>query len=83
MKPATRQVYHLLRLRGRDGLTEAEATAAIACRRLAARIHELRAEGIAIEAVPERTPMGAVIRRYYLARAPFAPIAGVQEEVWS
>jgi len=66
MKPATAAVLNLLRARGADGLTEAEATSALACRRLAARVWELRAAGHRIDAIPERTPMGAVIRRYYL-----------------
>ena len=82
MKPSTRQVLYLLRLRGADGLTEAEATTALACRRLAARIHELRAEGYHIQAVPERTPMGAVIRRYYLNERP-APMRGTQAELFA
>jgi hypothetical protein len=40
MKDSTRQVLDLLRLRGADGLTEAECTAATAQRRLAARARE-------------------------------------------
>lgn len=66
MKPATVAVLKLLRLRGGDGLTEAEATAALACRRLAARIWELRQAGFQVDAVPERAPNGAVYSRYFL-----------------
>lgn len=80
MKPATARVLDLLRLRGADGLTEAEATRALAQSRLAARIHELKAAGYTIDSAPERTPIGAVIRRYYLRERPvFHPLTGVQE----
>lgn len=81
MKASNRRVLDLLRLRGADGLTEAEATSAIACRRLAARVWDLRhVHGIAITDAPERTPMGAVIKRYYLAPEPttFRPVTGTQ-----
>lgn len=78
MKHQTRQVLHLLRLRGADGLTPAEARTALACDRLAARVFELRREGFDIEAVSERTPAGARVARYVLRRA-FRPVAGVQE----
>jgi hypothetical protein len=78
VKPATTAVLRLLRLRGADGLTEAEATSTLACRRLAARVYELRVAGYRVDAIPERTPMGAVIRRYYL-RESFRAVSGVQE----
>lgn len=79
MKPSAAAVLDLLRLRGKDGLTPAEARTAIACDRLAARVFELRESGFAIESVPERTPMGARIARYYLAEPRFVPVTGVQE----
>jgi len=66
VKPQARQVLHYLALRGKDGASPAEARAAIACDRLAARVHELREYGYDIESVAERTPMGARIARYYL-----------------
>ena len=83
MKPATRQVLDLLRLRGKDGVTPAEARTAIACDRLAARVHELKAAGYPIEAVRERSEAGAAFCRYYLA-TPTAPVptAGSQEHLW-
>lgn len=80
MKPATRQVLDLLRLRGKDGLTPAEARNAIACDRLAARVYELRADGYAVQSVTERTPMGARIARYYLTpERRFAAVTGEQQ----
>ncbi|MFA9271806.1 MAG: helix-turn-helix domain-containing protein [Baekduiaceae bacterium] len=81
MKAQTRQVLELLRLRGADGLTPAEARDAIACDRLAARVWELRHQhGIEVEDVRERSPMGATFARYYLVTRPtFRPITGVQE----
>lgn len=80
MKPATAATLAFLRLRGRDGATPAEARTAIACDRLAARVHELRAAGYAIESVAERTPMGAHVARYYLVERPrFARVTGEQE----
>lgn len=80
MKPATRRVLDLLRLRGGDGLTDPEATEALACRRLAARIHELRKDGYRIDDVRERSPMGATYARYFLAAPTIpAPMTGAQE----
>ena len=80
MKPATAQVLAFLRFRDAAGATPAEARNALACDRLAARVHELRAAGYDIESVSERTPMGARIARYYLRERPaFAPLAGSQE----
>jgi len=80
MKPQAAAVLAFLRLRGKDGATPAEARAAIACDRLAARIHELKAVGYDIETIRERTPMGAVIARYvYRERRAFAPVTGSQE----
>lgn len=79
MKPATRQVLELLRVRGRDGATEAEIQAATAIRSGAQRIHELRLEGYAIDKVMERSPIGAVYARWTLVEARFVPVTGVQE----
>jgi len=53
-----------------------EATAALACRRLAARVWELRKDGYDVEAIPERAPNGAVYSRYVLREA--RPTTGVQ-----
>ncbi len=83
MKRQTRQVLELLRLRGADGLTPAEARDAIACDRLAARVWELRHQhGIDIEDVRERSPMGAAFARYFLiGDRPFTAMRGSQEEL--
>lgn len=85
MKAQTRAVLDLLRLRGADGLTPAEAREAIACDRLAARVWELRHQhGIDVEDVRERSPMGATFARYYLRptqTAP-APMTGTQEALF-
>ena len=84
MKPQARQVLELLRFRGMAGTTPAEARAAIACDRLAARVFELREAGYLIDSVSERTPMGARIARYYLRERPaFAPVTGQQEELFA
>ncbi len=80
MKPSTTRVLAFLRFRGLAGATPAEARNAIACDRLAARVHELKAAGYVIESVAERTPMGARIARYYLVERPaFATVTGSQE----
>lgn len=68
MKAQTRQTLALLRSRG-DGLTPAEARDAIACDRLAARIHELKAAGFRVETYRERSPIGATFARYVLVEA--------------
>lgn len=84
MKAQTRQVLDLLRLRGADGLTPAEAREAIACDRLAARVWELRHQhGIDVDDVRERSPMGATYARYYLATPTFTPTTGEQSELFA
>ena len=81
MKAQTRAVLDLLRVRGADGVTPAEARDALACDRLAARVWELRhLHGFDIEDVRERTEIGARFARYYLReRAAFRPVIGEQE----
>jgi hypothetical protein len=79
VKPSARQVLDYLRLRGADGATPAEARAALACDRLAARVYELKSYGYTIETLRERTPMGAVIARYVLVERPRSePMRGDQ-----
>jgi Helix-turn-helix domain len=80
VKASNAAVLRLLRARGADGLTSAEAMRAIACGRLAARIHELvTLHGFDIESVRERSEIGATYSRYYLREAPrFAPVNGTQ-----
>ncbi len=80
MKPATAAVLRLLRARGADGVTPAEARAALACDRLAARVHELKADGYRIDTLRQRSEAGAVFARYVLVERPaFRPVTGVQE----
>ena len=80
MKASNAAALALLRLRGADGVTPAEARSAIACDRLAARVHELKAMGFAITTVRERSPMGATFARYVLHERPrFTPVTGEQE----
>ena len=81
MKAQTRAVLELLRVRGADGLTPAEARDALACDRLAARVWELRhLHGFDIEDVRERSEIGATFARYYLRESrTFAPVKGTQE----
>lgn len=82
MKAQTRLVLEYLRVRGVDGATPAEARAALACDRLAARVHELKAAGYEVMTLRERTPMGAIHARYVLRERPtFAPTTGQQESM--
>lgn len=81
MKAQTAAVLALLRSKGADGLTPAEARDQLACDRLAARVWELRHQhGIAIEDVRERSEAGATYSRYRLVEQPvFAPVKGEQQ----
>ena len=66
MKPATARVLRLLRSRGSEGVTPAEARSALHIDRLGARIYELRKDEhyqIRRELV---TVNGARFARYYL-----------------
>lgn len=79
MKPQTSSALWLLRERGSAGVTDDDAREAIRCHRIAARIHELRAEGFDIRHRDE-THAGGTHRRYFLhERHEFAPVSGVQE----
>jgi hypothetical protein len=66
LKPSDRDVLALLRLHP-DGLTDLEALQQAGCRRLAARIYDLRAAGYSIISEQVRTPSGKHIARYRLA----------------
>lgn len=79
MKPSTSAVLRLLRARGKDGLSPAEAHHALACDRLAARVHELKAAGYVVQTIMERAPNGAVYARYRLIEPQFTPVTGQQE----
>ena len=80
MKASNAAALAYLRLRGADGASPAEARSAIACDRLAARVHELKAMGFDIRTIRERSPMGATYARYVLVERPrFAAVTGIQE----
>lgn len=82
MKASTASVLAFLRLRGKDGATEAEIQAATAIRSGAQRIHELKADGYAIEKVMERSPIGAAYARWFLVEPRFQPVTGHQGELF-
>lgn len=65
MKPATAAVLRLLRARGSEGVTPAEARSAVHTDRLGARIWELKRDGYAIRR-EWVTVEGARFARYVL-----------------
>jgi hypothetical protein len=67
MKASNLAVLALLRARGDHGVTALDALDAVGSFRLGARIHELKADGIAIVTALETTPSGKRIARYRLA----------------
>jgi len=80
MKAQTAAVLRLLRSRGADGLTPAEARDQLACDRLAAQVWELKAEGYSVDTYRERSEAGATFARYVLReRVAFVPTTGTQE----
>lgn len=81
MKPANASVLRLLRAKGADGLTKAEARAELHIESLTQRVHELtRTHGFDIETVLEQTGDGTRFARYVLHETPtFAPTSGTQE----
>lgn len=83
MKASNAAALALLRLRGADGVTPAEARAAIACDRLAARVHELKALGFDIETYRERSAAGATYARYVIRERRTEPTRGTQEELFA
>lgn len=79
MKASTRQVLDFLRLRGRDGATEAEIQSATAIRSGAQRIHELiHLHGIEVDKVMERSPIGARYARWFVREPRPVPTTGQQ-----
>jgi hypothetical protein len=77
MKPSTAKTLHLLRVRGVDGVSPAEARRWAGTDRLAARVAELRSEGYEVMTLREMVG-GSSFARYVLRERP-APMAGVQE----
>lgn len=74
MKPDTARVRGLLRSRGADGLTSAEARKALGTDHLGARVWELiHEEGDDITSVRERAENGRTYSRYFL-HEPVEPV---------
>lgn len=76
MKPSTAATLALLRERP-AGITAIDALSAIGSFRLAGRIHELRADGYAIEADWLTTPSGKRVCRYRLVEPPVQQTLGI------
>ena len=68
MKPQTRRVLSLLIIQGTDGLTPLQALTWAGTMRLAARVSEIRAAGHRVTTTTVKTPQGAHVARYTLAR---------------
>lgn len=87
MKDSTAAVARLLRARGGDGLSDAEAHAELGIDRLAARVWELvHWHGWTVSKVMERAPNGTRYARYYRESEPAAttvPTRGVQEALFA
>ncbi len=85
MKPSATAVLEMLRERGAEGLTDGEAHQALHQTRLAARVADLKAEGVEVrsELVQVETAAGtARVARYFLGPEPFRagrPIGRVRE----
>ena len=79
MKPSTAKVYALLKVRGPDGVSPREAARWAGCDRLAARIHDLKAEGHEFTHRDEPNGNGGQHRRYFLVEPRPVPTRGVQE----
>ena len=60
------EILALLRSRGDRGITPMDALEEVGTFRLAARIHDLRAEGYNITSTPQMTPTGKTVARYRL-----------------
>lgn len=72
MKPQTEDILLLLIERGERGVTALDALREVGSLRLAARIDELKRDGLIVESRSERTPNGKRISRYIL-RSPVQP----------
>ena len=66
MKPMTEEILQLLDAREDHGITALDALREVGCMRLAARIWEIKQEGIPITRKIEATPNGRLIARYTL-----------------
>lgn len=72
----TAKVLALLRLYGATGLTPQDAIREIGCYRLAARILDLKTEGIHIESRLATDSHGHRYARYYLVEQPVQMVVG-------
>ena len=79
MKPGTRAILELLTAAGPDGLTPRDALREAGCFRLAARVAELRGDGLDIRTTWETDGDGTRWARYTLHEPRFTPTTGVQE----
>lgn len=80
MKPGTRAILELLTAAGPDGITPHDALREAGCFRLAARVSELRGDGLDIRTEWETDGDGTRWARYVLTEAPvFRAVSGVQE----
>lgn len=80
MKAQTRGVLDLLKRRGERGLSPNEAHLLLGVDRLAARVHELKAEGFDVVTTREHHHGEGTHARYVLRRA--APVfSGLQESL--
>jgi hypothetical protein len=70
VKPQTARVLEYLRERGIDGVSPNEARLRVGCDRLAARIHEIRADGHTVRRIEEPNLGPGDHARYYLVEAP-------------
>lgn len=83
MKPGTRAVLELLTAAGPDGITPLDALREAGCFRLAARVAELRHDGLDIRTTWETDGDGTRWARYvYVPDRPI-PMAGVQVEAFA
>lgn len=84
LKPDTAAALRLLRSRGADGVTTAEARAAIGSDRFAARVWELiHWHHVPVVKVMERAPNGDRYARYSLAEPRPEPTVGEQLGVFA
>ncbi len=79
MKPQTRAILELLTAAGPDGVTPHDALREAGCFRLAARVAELRREGLDVRTTWETDTDGTRWARYLLIPPKPAPTVGVQE----
>ena len=83
MKPGTRAILELLTAAGPDGITPHDALREAGCFRLAARVAELRGDGLDIRTTWETDGDGTRWARYVYVPARPVPTTGVQEGLFA